>query len=121
MFGYATDETEENLPLTLALAHKLNQRISDLRRNGDFWWARPDSKTQVRNLNISFCLPFFPSWLLFTTLPFFVFFSLHQVTCEYFFEDGACVPKRVHTVVVSVQHSDKIELETLRSEIMEKV
>lgn len=89
MFGYATDETEECMPLTLALAHKLNQRISDLRRNGDFWWARPDSKTQV--------------------------------TCEYFFENGACVPKRVHTVVVSVQHSDKIELETLRAEIMEKV
>lgn len=43
------------------------------------------------------------------------------MTCEYFFEDGACVPKRVHTVVVSVQHSDKIELETLRAEIMEKV
>lgn len=89
MFGYATDETEECMPLTVTLAHKLNQRLSDLRRNGEFWWARPDSKTQV--------------------------------TCEYSFEDGACVPKRVHTVVVSVQHSDKIELETLRAEVMEKV
>lgn len=43
------------------------------------------------------------------------------MTCEYYFEDGACIPKRVHTVVVSVQHSDKITLEALRSEIMEKV
>ena len=47
MFGYATDETEECMPLTVVLAHKLNQKIADLRRSGEFWWARPDSKTQV--------------------------------------------------------------------------
>lgn len=47
MFGYATDETEECMPLTVVLAHKLNQKIAELRRNGTFWWARPDSKTQV--------------------------------------------------------------------------
>ncbi|KAI8424408.1 hypothetical protein MSG28_002920 [Choristoneura fumiferana] len=47
MFGYATDETEECMPLTVVLAHKLNQKIADLRRNGEFWWARPDSKTQI--------------------------------------------------------------------------
>lgn len=47
MFGYATDETEECMPLTVVLAHKLNHRIAELRRSGEFWWARPDSKTQV--------------------------------------------------------------------------
>lgn len=47
MFGYATDETEECMPLTLTLAHKLNQKIAELRRNGEFSWARPDSKAQV--------------------------------------------------------------------------
>lgn len=47
MFGYATDETEECMPLTVVLAHRLNQKIAELRRNGEFWWARPDSKTQV--------------------------------------------------------------------------
>lgn len=47
MFGYATDETEECMPLTVVLAHRLNQRIAELRRSGEFWWARPDSKTQV--------------------------------------------------------------------------
>lgn len=47
MFGYATDETEECMPLTVVLAHRLNHRIADLRRSGEFWWARPDSKTQV--------------------------------------------------------------------------
>ena len=49
MFGYATDETEECMPLTVVLAHKLNARIAELRRNGGLPWARPDSKTQVRD------------------------------------------------------------------------
>jgi len=47
MFGYATDETEECMPLTVVLAHKLNEKIAELRRNGVLWWARPDTKTQV--------------------------------------------------------------------------
>ncbi|XP_034475266.1 S-adenosylmethionine synthase isoform X1 [Drosophila innubila] len=89
MFGYATDETEECMPLTVVLAHKLNEKIAELRRSDVFWWARPDSKTQV--------------------------------TCEYLFNQGSAVPKRVHTIVVSMQHSEKISLDTLRSEVMEKV
>jgi len=47
MFGYATDETEEKMPLTLILAHKLNQRMAELRKSGEEKWIRPDSKTQV--------------------------------------------------------------------------
>jgi len=50
MFGYATDETEEYMPLTVMLAHKLNQKMAELRRTGVLWWARPDSKTQVCSL-----------------------------------------------------------------------
>lgn len=49
MFGYATDETEECMPLTVVLAHKLNEKVAELRRNGELWWARPDTKTQVNN------------------------------------------------------------------------
>jgi len=89
MFGYATDETEECMPLTVVLAHQMNKKISDLRRDGTLWWARPDTKTQV--------------------------------TCEYLEKNGACVPVRVHTVVVSCQHSEKVTLEALRKDIMEKV
>lgn len=48
MFGYATDETEECMPLTIVLAHKLNAKMAELRRNGTIAWLRPDSKTQVR-------------------------------------------------------------------------
>ncbi|KZO95776.1 methionine adenosyltransferase [Calocera viscosa TUFC12733] len=47
MFGYATDETEELMPLTIMLAHKLNAALSTARRNGSLPWLRPDSKTQV--------------------------------------------------------------------------
>ncbi|CAN0122424.1 unnamed protein product [Lampetra planeri] len=47
MFGYATDETEECMPLTMTLAHKLNSKMAELRRNGTLPWLRPDSKTQV--------------------------------------------------------------------------
>jgi len=59
MFGYATDETEECMPLTVVLAHKLNEKIAQLRRSGELWWARPDTKTQVRrirNCNFIFAL-----------------------------------------------------------------
>merc|ERR1711902_408671 len=89
MFGYATDETEECMPLTVVLAHNLNKKLSDLRRDGTLWWARPDTKTQV--------------------------------TCDYKFENGACVPTRVHTVVVSTQHSEKVTLTALREDVIEKV
>jgi S-adenosylmethionine synthetase len=79
MFGYATDETEEAMPLTLMLAHKLNARLHELRRNGTLKWARPDSKSQV--------------------------------TIEYVYEKGACVPRRVHTVVVcGILRIEQIEL-----------
>lgn len=47
MFGYATDETEECMPLTIVLAHKLNAKMAELRRTGNIPWLRPDSKTQV--------------------------------------------------------------------------
>lgn len=52
MFGYATDETEECMPLTIILAHKLNARLAELRRSGELSWLRPDSKTQVKDAAI---------------------------------------------------------------------
>jgi len=47
MFGYATDETPELLPLTLLLSHKLNKAMTDARNDGSIPWLRPDTKTQV--------------------------------------------------------------------------
>ncbi|XP_068578137.1 S-adenosylmethionine synthase [Cebidichthys violaceus] len=89
MFGYATDETEECMPLTIVLAHRLNSKMAELRRNGTIAWLRPDSKTQV--------------------------------TVHYDQKDGAVIPKRVHTVVISVQHDDFVSLEEQKRVLKEKV
>lgn len=47
MFGYATDETPELLPLTVQLGHKLNSAMKEGRLDGTLPWIRPDTKTQV--------------------------------------------------------------------------
>jgi S-adenosylmethionine synthetase len=89
MFGYASDETEEAMPLSLLLAHQLNGKLHTLRRNGILDWALPDSKSQV--------------------------------TVEYKFDNGACVPLRVHTIVISAQHKATVTLDQLRADLKEHV
>jgi len=89
MFGYATDETEESMPLTVVLSHQLNAKMAELRRNGQLDYLRPDSKTQV--------------------------------TVEYRFEKGACIPQRVHTIVISTQHSPQVTQEQLRDDLLNKI
>ncbi|CAH7672136.1 S-adenosylmethionine synthetase [Phakopsora pachyrhizi] len=92
MFGYATDETPELMPLTLMLAHQLNKKLADERRRpGGLNWLRADSKTQV------------------------------TIEYKKEKDNGAVTPIRVDTIVVSTQHSEEISTDDLRSEIMEKV
>ncbi len=47
MFGYATDETDELMPMPIQLAHRLTERLAAFRRSKDGSWVRPDGKSQV--------------------------------------------------------------------------
>jgi S-adenosylmethionine synthetase len=87
MFGYASDETEERMPLTHVLATKLAEKLSVLRKSGVCAWLRPDAKTQV--------------------------------TVEYERDGGHLKPLRVHTVVISTQHSEDVTLDTIQKELRE--
>ena len=85
MFGFATDETEDFMPMPIYLAHKLSKRLTDVRKQGILDYIRPDGKVQV--------------------------------TVEY--EENK--PIRVDTIVVSTQHTENANLETLKKDIKEKV
>merc|ERR1711939_683434 len=47
MFGYASDETEDCMPLTHSMATTLGYTLTEVRKSGKLWWLRPDGKTQV--------------------------------------------------------------------------
>ena len=83
MFGYACDETEDYIPLTLDLSHKLLIELAELRKeNKDIKYLRPDSKSQV--------------------------------TIEY---SDKNIPEKIKTIVLSTQHDDFDEEETMLSKI----
>jgi S-adenosylmethionine synthetase len=77
MFGFACRETDELMPLPIAVAHRLSKRLADVRKAGVIPYLRPDGKSQV--------------------------------SIEY--EAGA--PRRVHTVLISAQHREEVDVETL--------
>jgi S-adenosylmethionine synthetase len=90
MFGYACRETDELMPLPIAMAHRLAKRLSDVRKAGVIPYLRPDGKSQA--------------------------------TIEY--RDGS--PVRVDTVLISAQHREEVDVETLlapdvRAEVVEPV
>jgi len=85
MFGYATNETPELMPLPISLAHRMARRLATVRKSGELSYLRPDGKVQV--------------------------------TVEYV--DGR--PLRLDTIIVSTQHSPRVELELIREDVIAKV
>lgn len=86
MFGYATNETDEYMPLTLVLSHKLTKKLSEVRKNKTIPYLRPDGKSQV--------------------------------TAEYD-ENGNVL--RIDSIVISSQHDEGIDMDTLREDVVKYV
>jgi S-adenosylmethionine synthetase len=86
MFGYACDETDVLMPLPIHVAHRLAERLAEVRKSGEVPYLRPDGKTQV--------------------------------TFEYV--DGE--PVRLKTVLISTQHNDGVDRDTMiRPDLIEQV
>jgi S-adenosylmethionine synthetase len=90
MFGYACRETDELMPIPIAMAHRLSKRLADVRKAGVIPYLRPDGKSQV--------------------------------SIEYL--DGT--PRRIHTVLISAQHREEVDVETLlapdvKTEVIDQV
>jgi S-adenosylmethionine synthetase len=86
MFGYACDETDALMPLPIHVAHRLAERLAEVRKSGEIPYLRPDGKTQV--------------------------------TFDY--ENGE--PVRLKTVLISTQHNDGVDRDTMiRPDLLEQV
>src|SRR6185369_3108944 len=85
MFGYACNQTPEYMPVPIAFAHRIINRLTECRKKGEVDWLRPDSKSQV--------------------------------TVEY--EGGK--PVGISAVVVSTQHSEKVDQKQISDYVIAEV
>ena len=90
MFGYATNETSELMPLPIMLAHKICRRLAGVRKGEQVKYLRPDGKAQV--------------------------------TIRYEVDDiGRQRPVEIERVLVSTQHADGVDAETIKEDVIEHV
>ncbi len=90
MFGYATKETPELMPLPIMLAHKISRRLARVRKSEQLKYLRPDGKAQV-------------------TIRYEVDEHDHQV------------PVEIVRLLVSTQHADNVDAETIKEDVIEHV
>src|SRR5215210_1022375 len=91
MFGYASNETPELMPLPIMLAHKICKRLAEVRKVGDLPYLRPDGKAQVT--------------------------VRYEVD-----DDGRQTPVEIERILVSTQHADGCDAETLiKPDLVERV
>ena len=90
MFGYASSETAELMPLPIMLAHKITRRLAGVRKSGQLKYLRPDGKAQV--------------------------------TVRYEVDaDGRQVPVEIVRILVSTQHAEGVDAETIKEDVIEHV
>ncbi len=90
MFGYASSETAELMPLPIMLAHKITRRLAGVRKSGQLKYLRPDGKAQV--------------------------------TVRYEVDaNGRQVPVEIVRILVSTQHAEGVDAETIKEDVIEHV
>src|SRR5881392_3607137 len=90
MFGYATRETPELMPLPIMLAHKIAKRLAEVRKVGELPYLRPDGKAQV--------------------------------TVRYEVDElGRQTPVEIERVLVSTQHAEGVDAETIKEDVIQHV
>src|SRR5881275_43886 len=90
MFGYATRETPELMPMPIVLAHRICKRLAGVRRAGEVGYLRPDGKAQV---------------------------TIRYERDEH----GRQTPVEIERILVSTQHAEAADAETIKQDIIEKV
>jgi S-adenosylmethionine synthetase len=90
MFGYATQETPELMPLPIMLAHKISRRLAGVRKSEQIKYLRPDGKAQVT-----------------------VRYEVDQ--------HGRHVPVEIARVLVSTQHAENVDADTIKEDVIEHV
>src|SRR5512133_3279421 len=90
MFGYATRETPELMPMPIVLAHRICKRLAGVRRAGEIGYLRPDGKAQVT-----------------------VRYELD--------EHGRQTPVEIERILVSTQHAESADADTIKQDVIEKV
>ena len=90
MFGYASNETPELMPMPIVLAHRICKRLAGVRKAGEIDYLRPDGKAQV--------------------------------TVRYEVDDhGRQTPVEIERILVSTQHADGVDAETIKQDVIENV